>query len=416
MPRADYQGRLLRSAINYPDDVLLKVLYSLEPKDFSNEFYRKVFIALREIAQTGDNDTVTLIDALSQRELNVELLLKEGGVTYSSNNIDEPIKTVKNRARLNALQNLHTHWVDITAKADTDSQQHITRVMAAISKLYNKEATKNISQGIDSMLEQAERYKGREYFGLQTGLKDMDWITRGMQKQHLWLLGGYTSVGKSWFGVHMAQQHIEAGLNTLYMSFEMSMEELLWRLTTKIVDDPDVTLNKAKSQNLPQKKLDTVFETIEALRDAPLTIIDHISLWDETRLHLLHHIYAENVDCIIIDYLQNIVASSSKSEYESLNLIVRELQRFAVQHDVFIMALSQISRDAQKNESDKVFGFKGSGNLENAADVAITVRDYGETPEEREIMREVVVGKNRTGDTGRFTVDVDFSRGMIEND
>lgn len=414
MARADYEGRILRSVLLYPEATLYTLLHSLQSKHFNDPQYRKAFNVIKELATKQDAlSSDKLMDALEEHGISSEMILNSWGNTYNGVSIQEPIQKIKTRTLLTQLDHDYHNWQQDVKKADTDVATHITQVMSRLYDLQGDTALQSSAPiAIDKMFAQRERYIGNQYYGVQTGIEKLDFLTMGMQPQRLWLVGGYTSIGKSWVGVQAVKQHLAAGIPTLWLSYEMAAEELMWRLCTSITDRSDITLNKVKNKiDLNEEQEAAFLETAKKVRGAPLYVIDNLSTWEESRMAILYHIYAHKVKCVVVDYVQNIILEKAASEYESLNRIIRDCQRIAVERDAFVMAFSQINRESARNNNERVFGYKGSGNLENAADVAITIRKLDD-----EKRRLVVVGKNRNGATGEVMCYVNFEYGWITED
>lgn len=409
--RTDYEARVLRSALLFPEDVLYKVVYSLSGEDFVNGEWRKLFTDMKSVLEKGKKNPLELMDTLKEMGNEVETVLNSWGGTYGAETIEEPIKTIKNRSRLARLSKLYQAGIDDVKKTETDADRHITQLMANLSAMYGSMEERTISDVVDSLKEHALNYVGKTMFGVPMGIPTMDDITKGMQPGHLMLLGGYTSMGKSWFALKAILQFLRQSKRSMYLSFEMGAEELLWRLAVMDLKDPEINLFSAKTrQGITEAKLNQLDRELELMRMYPLSIVDNLSLWDEVKLRILHEIHSKKAECIVVDYIQNIIVPKSSGEYESLNRIILDLQTLARKHRVFILALSQVNRESQKSKSSDVFGFKGSGNLENAADIAITINSVEDQPQQRQL----IIGKNREGMTGQVTVDVEYAYGRIE--
>lgn len=416
MPRrADYEGRVLRSVLLYPEDVLHRVIYALQASDFNDRQWRLAFEAILESAKNNKIDQIDLIDAVNLAGVPHNAILDTWNQVYSPTKIDEAINYIKDRTLLARLQKLHTKGAQVTNDTKTDPKRHLVDLISYLSKLQGRTVETKAEYFFDKMMEDRDKlYYGKELFGVRTGLQKLDFITRGMQPNHLWIIGGYTSVGKSWLGVMAAKQFLLAKKRLLWLSFEMSGQELLWRLTASHLESPNLTIEALKIGKGLSKEEEALFQDrVKTLKTKSLYIVDNMTTWSEAKLAILYHIFAHKVDAVIVDYVQNIVVEKSPAEYDSLNVIIRDLQRMAVDNHIFILALSQLSRSYVQNESDKVFGFKGSGNLENAADVAIVFKTV--TKEYDDNRRTLVVGKNRNGPIGDVQTRVLFANGIIKD-
>ena len=409
MKKADYEGRVLRSALMYPEEVLHKVCYSLTENDFTNPQWKLLFRNIKSAASLGKKENVELIDYVDEHGSDSETALNCWNGYYSVDTIEEPISIVLNRGRLHKFKSIYTKALSEVDKTDTLAESHVSKIISELSNSVSFQQDKSLGEVIASLKENAKKYIGKNMFGVPMGIKKVDDLTKGMQPGHLWLLGAYTSMGKSWFAIRIMREFLRANRGVLYLSFEMSAEEILWRLAVQDMETT-INLNQAKTrEGLTNKQIDMIEEEFDLIEGYPLTVLDSVSNFDEMRLSILHYIHARKVDCVIVDYVQNVVMPKSQSEYDGLNRLILELQTMARKNKIFMLALSQVNRESQKAKDTTVFGFKGSGNLENAADIAITINPREEDPN----VRQFTIGKNREGMTGSVTCDVDLSRGMI---
>src|SRR5690625_5122962 len=116
---------------------------------------------------------------------------------------------------------------------------------------------------------------------------------------------------------------------------------------------------------------------------------------------------------IIIDYLQLLQTSG---RYENRNLEVgamtRELKLLAMELDVPIVLLSQLSRAVEQRQDKRpmLSDLRDSGNIEQDADVVgfLYRDDYYNAESEQENIIEIIISKQRNGPTG--TVELMFMK------
>jgi replicative DNA helicase len=136
-----------------------------------------------------------------------------------------------------------------------------------------------------------------------------------------------------------------------------------------------------------------------------LTIVENMNEINKVLATVRKH---ADKNAIFLDYLGQI-QSDDRSEYERLTRISTDLQIAAMQNQVPIIALSQVSNDSAKNAS-QLLGFKGSGNIAAAADVGIELyRNKDETPN----LLNISIRKNRHGSTGSIDAHFDLKTGRI---
>jgi replicative DNA helicase len=75
-----------------------------------------------------------------------------------------------------------------------------------------------------------------------------------------------------------------------------------------------------------------------------------------------------NPQVVVIDYIDLIDPGPTKrGEYEAIRYISHTLSNMAVNNDIIIIQLSQVSREYSKNDVLDLYAGKGSGAIENAS-------------------------------------------------
>ena len=107
--------------------------------------------------------------------------------------------------------------------------------------------------------------------------------------------------------------------------------------------------------------------------------------------------------CVVIDYIDLVdVPYNKKGEYEKLNYISPSLSNIAVNEDIIIIQISQVSRDYSRNQIMDLYAAKGSGAIENASRKVI-----GITGDSENTGKKVTLFKNSDGDL--FDVDLEWT-------
>jgi len=410
MIRIDYQGRVIKSILLNPD-LLYLALSSLDGRYFEGE-YNAVWRVFVEVAKVNDRiDYVGLVDALTEAGIDAEPYVNSSaGGAYHEETLPEAINELKRRWQLKELHKKHEQWTDETNKVSTDVELHIAHILDDINKLQSDAYQDNSAS---TLIERARsRSDERIAEGVPLGFGNFDFVTQGMKRKQLWVVGGYTSVGKSWIGVQAVRQHVLNEIPTLWLSLEMSSDMLLARLAANIINTMNKTIKVDEALGFHHPTLEgqrSIDNAYDLLAKSKLYIEDGLTNWQELRAKILYYIHAKGVKCVVIDYVQNIIVPSAKSEYETMNAVSRDIQRIAVKYDVFALMFSQVNRESVRTNEQKVFGFRGSSSLENAADVALILRKENlET--ENEKIRYLEMGKNRNGIlTKPIKLEVDFA-------
>lgn len=105
--------------------------------------------------------------------------------------------------------------------------------------------------------------------------------------------------------------------------------------------------------------------------------------------------------CVIVDYI-DLVSTHYKDEYAQVRYISHQLSSLAVNTDIIIIQLSQISREYSRREILDLYAGKGSGAIENAS-----CKVLGLLGSSHNINRKIKMLKNSDGDL--FELDVNWT-------
>jgi len=263
-----------------------------------------------------------------------------------------------------------------------------------------KEHLKESRQGADNGL-----------LGLPTGLPSLDAVTSGFRKSKVWVIGGYNAYGKSYFMTNMVNRLIGMGRRVCVITLEMTKEDILDRLIGERLGIGIYELAKTVNRKSVAEQIGKIEKNIN---DLDLCILD--TLYDigdiETRLKIENK--NRKIDVVFVDFIQLIQNKESKSKYDALSEISVRLQVLAKELGVCMVILSQISNEAQKDEGQNIYGFKGAGEIGQVADVAIRLQRFKDKETSRFTDEyNLIVVKNRSGETGGIGCKISFPGGTI---
>jgi replicative DNA helicase len=186
----------------------------------------------------------------------------------------------------------------------------------------------------------------------------------------------------------------------------MSKEQVVNRI---LCSEAMVDSNKLRTGQLEEDDWMKIATASGVLSNAPIYIDDTpgISIM-EIRAKCRKLKMEKNIGLIVIDYLQLITASSSKknsSREQEISEISRSLKILAKELDVPVIALSQLSRSAEKRQDDKrpmLSDLRESGAIEQDADIVMFIyrEDYYVPDTPLKNVAEIIFAKHRGGSTG----------------
>lgn len=96
-----------------------------------------------------------------------------------------------------------------------------------------------------------------------------------------------------------------------------------------------------------------VSEYLERYNDLPLMTVDDKWDWESIKSFIVLH----KPDVVFIDYVQNIEIESS-SVYEQMSKIAKNIQRLAIEQNIIIINISQLSNDGAKTGNTNLIPMK----------------------------------------------------------
>ena len=241
--------------------------------------------------------------------------------------------------------------------------------------------------------------------GMETGFKDFDQQTSGLQKSDLIIAAGRPSMGKTAFAMNIAGHvAVEKQMPVAVFSMEMSNEQLAMRLISSIAE---VNLQSVRTGQLNDDDWPKLTNAISKLSDSPLFIDETPALSPTDLRARVRRLAREQgqLSLIVIDYLQLMqVPESSESRANEVSEISRSLKSLAKELNVPVLALSQLNRSLEQrtDKRPKMSDLRESGSIEQDADLIVFIyRDevYNEESPDKGTA-EIIIAKQRNGPIG----------------
>lgn len=261
-----------------------------------------------------------------------------------------------------------------------------------------------------------KKKSGKELIGISCGYSKIDNIIDGLRPGHLWIMGGYTSMGKTFASLNIVANLIKQGKRVVYYSIEMTAPDIVSRIIGIMTRQNGKSLIKGYGDQV------TADTAMQELIKSNLSIHTTKSSLSGILFSMIEENMTQPVDMFCVDYMQ-LVQVKGLNEYAATTACAIEFQQMAKQLKVPTMLLSQISNDGAKNGSDVVMSFKGSGAIAAAADLAIEIKLRGEAEEYKKNLQAGLpvemkwqVMKNRHGAVGAVDMLFTGNTGIFEQD
>ncbi len=407
---------------------LQKAMEALTPESFFMDANGKIF----EVLCTLANQNIPLDMTTVTAELDKQKILKAvGDVNYlteiinyvpTAANVDEYIKIVEEKAVLRKLIDVATDIAGegYSSKASlSDVLDDAERKMLTVVRSRKGSEFRTIQDVLvktQSDLERLSQSKS-DITGIPTGYREIDKVTSGLHENELIIIAARPAMGKTAFALNLATNiAINANKSVALFNLEMGAEQLAIRMLANL---GQINQGKLRNGRLEHNDWKGVNEGISRLSDAKMYIDDTPGMTiSEIRAKCRRLASSKDgLDIVIIDYLQ-LISGSEKyagNRQQEVSEISRSLKTLAMELNVPIVALSQLSRsvDAREDKRPLMSDLRESGSIEQDADiVAFLYRDdyYNKATaiDENTSVSEFIFAKHRNGPTP--TIELIFKR------
>ena len=411
-----------------PRDVQ-KIVEEVTVDMFFDERNKIIFNAIKNL-----HDSKTPIDITTIKdELDKDKKLNTVGLDYLTDvidsvvttaNLDFYIKIIRDYAiRRNLIETatdiINTTYEDenITTLLDT-AEKNILNVVRARS-VGSFMPIQEVLRNAQAKLEELAKNK-RTITGLETGFPDFDKITTGLHGGEMIILAARPGMGKTALALNMASfaaMHTKKAV--AIFNLEMSAEMLVNRMIASV---GQIDSYKLQTGNMLERDWQRYNEALSQLSETNIFIEDNVSVTaQDIRAKCRRLANSEaGLGLVVIDYLQLINSGSRRVESRQVEVseISRALKTMAVELDVPVIALAQLSRSAEKRESNQpmLSDLRESGSLEQDADMVLFInrKDYYEKAKDfnnKIVPAELIIAKHRKGGLG--TVNLLFELNML---
>lgn len=236
--------------------------------------------------------------------------------------------------------------------------------------------------------------------GVSTGFADLDQRIDGLIPGNLIVIAGRPSMGKTTLAQNIGENVALAGHGVYLVSLEMGDLQTARKTVASIGGIDSKRLKRGDLQDEDWQRL-----TLAAskLADMPLAF--------DRRARRVAQIAARarrlkkqiGLKLVIVDYLQ-LLDGEGENQNIRIATLSRELKKLAVDLDVTVIVLSQLSRECEKrpNKRPMLSDLRDSGAIEQDADVVVLMYrdDYYDPASAYRGLAEANVAKNRDGEVG----------------
>jgi len=396
-------------------EAMISVSETLVPEDFYKEAHKVIYESMLKLYNSqSEIDLITLTDELRDQGYLDDI----GGIAYitslstvvpTTSNIKYYVNIVKEKSISRQLISAANDIINLGYDGSAKVEYVLENAEKKIFDISQERATNDfqpINQVISEALSMLEKLyeEKNDVTGLTTGFRDLNKKINGLQRSDLLLIAARPAMGKTAFALNLVQNAaLKGDASVAVFSLEMSKEQLVQRM---IASQSTVELKKIKTGTLADNDWPRITDGMAILSGAKIHIDDTPGIKiSELRSKCRKLKIEKGLDLVLIDYLQLMEGEGqNESRQQEIAKISRSLKILAKELDCPVVALSQLSRAPEQRADHRpmLSDLRESGSIEQDADIVMFLyRDEYYNPDtERKNIGEVIVAKNRHGETG----------------
>lgn len=396
-------------------EAIITVTETIRPDDFYKEAHKIIYECMLKLSNKGEPiDLITLTEELRKQGH----LDDVGGISYitslstivpTTSNVKYYADIVKEKSVLRKLIKASNDIISLGYDGATKIEDVLEQAEKRIFDISQEKASddfKSINSVLMDTYDLIEKlYTNKsDVTGITTGFKDLNKKINGLQRTDLILLAARPAMGKTAFSLNLVQNAaLKGDASVAVFSLEMSKEQLVQRM---LAAQSHVELKKIKTGTLDENDWPRIIDAMAVLSNAKIHIDDTPGIKiSELRSKCRKLKIEKGLDFIMIDYLQLMEGEgNNESRQQEISKISRSLKMIAKELDCPVVALSQLSRAPEQRADHRpmLSDLRESGAIEQDADIVMFLyRDeYYHPDSELKNIGEVIIGKNRHGETG----------------
>lgn len=367
------------------DNECIHRVHGLSAESFYFEFHGDVFRAIQALAVAGKAfDVVTVYEQLQQagkasRGDELGRLNDIAQYVPSAANMHRYAEIVSEKQQSRGLLQAAAEIAELAttpgkASAQIDAAQMI---LAKLATVKNKRDPQHINQSLADYLQLLQELSEGKNPAIPTGIGGLDRILNGgIRRGEMMVIGARPKHGKTALALALAR-NMASNYSVLFISQEMPVMQLMHRHTAAMgsVDLGRILRADATDSGMWER----VTEAAEKLGRLNLIHDDQSaqSLMD-IRRKAMQVKRQHGLDVVFVDFLQLMQGAGEDNRNRELDVISNGLKALALDLQVAVIVLSQMSRKADESYHHPTMTYlRDSGAIEAAADqIALLFTDH----------------------------------------
>lgn len=373
MPQSPEAEKVVLGTIITESNILDEIRDILPADAFYITKNKEIYQCVLDIADRGEHvDIITVVNECQKKKLDVTAFDVAQLQQNYSPIINDHIGILVEKYRRRKL-------FEIGAILQSNSYSEVNGISEVLSEVKEKldglftssrESVYTIRDAVQSVYDNIDKNLrgGSSLTGNPTGFTLLDKRSGGLQTSDLVIVAADSSQGKTSFAIKLV---MNCGCPVAFYSMEMKKEQIAARMMSI---ESGVPANEILFSKLDSGRIQQIDKGVSRVIENPIYFDDRSTSNIETILASIRMMKIKyGIKGAVVDYLQilNVNMKGSNKE-QQMGDVARRLKNIAKELDIWVIALSQLSRDNQ-NPVPSLTRLRDSGQIAEAADMVILI-------------------------------------------
>lgn len=356
-----YSEEMVLGAI-FAGDNVPAIMDGLSPEMFTRPGLREMFSAISGMYWA--NEPIDIGSLLNRFLDNREWIVNAVRAYRDFGRVDDHIRAMQEE------------WQGVRLQKDVDrvmeQQCSVPSRLNALSDILSKHReliASRSTQGVTSFSEAFAKFsqwlEEREDAAPSTGFSRLDKVTGGFLPGAVYTIAGRPGSGKTDFALNLAMQAVKSGARVLYFTLEMTNNQLMRRLTSRMLKINSV---RVRDRTLTEKERRSVQKMLPQIRQ-----LDALSFLETPQISVSEverHVELWKPDIVVIDHIGLMKRPEAKSDYRALGMVSNRLKALALDKKITVVQLCQMNRQIENRKGGRpnLSDLRESGDLEQDSD------------------------------------------------
>lgn len=346
----------------FAEDNAQAVIDGLTPEMFTNPGLQEVFSTITNMYWA--NEPIDIGSLLNRFTDNREWIVDTVRMYRDLGHVSDHIRAIQE------------DWQEAQLQRDIDRAMQepgsiparlnaLSDILAKHRELIASRSTQGVTSFSEAFAQFSQWLEERESAAPKTGFSRLDQVTGGFLPGAVYTIAGRPGSGKTDFAMNLAMRAVKAGARVLYFTLEMTNNQLMRRMTSRLLKINSVRVRDRSLTEEERRAVKSLLPQIRSMDTLSFLETPQISVSEVER-----HVELWRPDIVVIDHIGLMKRPEAKSDYRALGMVSNRLKAMALDKKITVVQLCQMNRqiESRKGGRPNLSDLRESGDLEQDSD------------------------------------------------